>query len=249
MFRQRITPVLLLKNNGLVKTIQFNKKNAKYVGDPLNAVKIFNDLKADELIFLDIDASINNTTINYDLVRDIADEAYMPFAIGGGITNINQVEKILKLGAERVVINTNAYKQDNFINQVVKEFGSSSVIVAIDIKKNIFGNYKIYHTCGTKKSNSSLLEHLKYVQDQGAGEIFFQSISNDGTYDGYDLDLIKLVSENTNIPIIPCGGCSSFEDFNDLKLFDGISSYAAGSLFVYYGPRKAVLINYPNKPS
>jgi len=245
MFRRRKIPVLLLKDKGLVKTKRFNKKNPKYIGDPMNAVKIFNDLKADELVFLDIEASMKNKSISYDLVKDIGDEAYMPFAVGGGINNINQVEKILKLGAERVIINTNALIKKNFINELVKEFGSSSVIVSIDIKKNIFGTYKIFHTGGQKKSKINLVEYLKYIEDQGAGEIFFQSMSNDGTYLGYDLNLIKYVSENTTIPIIPCGGCSSFENFDDLNSFDGINGYAAGSVFVFYGPRKAVLINYP----
>tara|TARA_B100001109_G_scaffold254018_1_gene252803 strand:+ start:1226 stop:1963 length:738 start_codon:yes stop_codon:yes gene_type:complete len=245
MFRRRKIPVLLLKNQGLVKTKKFVKKNAKYVGDPLNAVKIFNDLKADELVFLDIEASINNKPISYDLVKDIGDEAFMPFAVGGGINNIKQVEKILKLGAERVVINTSALIKKNFISQLVEEFGSSSVIVSVDIKKNFFGTYKVYHTSGKKKSKLPLVEYLKYIEDQGAGEIFFQSMSNDGTYMGYDLNLVKYVSENTTIPIVPCGGCSSFENFNDLDSFDGISGYAAGSVFVFYGPRKAVLINYP----
>tara|TARA_Y100000996_G_C22527469_1_gene645053 strand:- start:737 stop:1480 length:744 start_codon:yes stop_codon:yes gene_type:complete len=247
MFRRRKIPVLLLKNQGLVKTNKFNKRNPKYIGDPINAVKIFNDLRADELVFLDIDASIKNTTISYDLVRDIADEAYMPFAVGGGIKNIKQVETFLKLGAERVIINTSAIMKKNFIKELVNEFGSSSVIVSIDIKKNFFGTYKIYHNCGMTKSNLNLVEYLKYVEYQGAGEIFFQSISNDGTYNGYDVDLIEFVSDNTTIPIIPCGGCSSFENFKDLGSIDGINGYAAGSVFVFFGPRKAVLINYPEK--
>ena len=247
MFRPRNIPVLLLKNQGLVKTNKFVKKKARYIGDPMNAVKIFNDLRADELVFLDIDASITNTTINYDLVRDIADEAYMPFAVGGGIKNIKQVETLLKLGAERVIINTNAIIKKNFIKELVNEFGSSSVIVSLDIKKNIFGTYKIYHNCGTIKSDLNLVDYLKYVENQGVGEIFFQSISNDGTYKGYDIDLVKFVSENTTKPIIPCGGCSSFEDFKHLSSIDGISGYAAGSVFVFFGPRKAVLINYPEK--
>jgi len=247
MFRPRKIPVLLLKNQGLVKTNKFDKKKVRYVGDPMNAVKIFNDLRADELVFLDIDASINNTTISYDLVKDIADEAYMPFAVGGGIKNIKQVETLLKLGAERVIINSNAIIKPNFINELVKEFGSSSIIVSIDIKKNIFGTYKVYYNCGTKKSDINLVDYLKYVENQGAGEVFFQSISNDGTYKGYDIDLIKYVSEHTTIPIIPCGGCSSFEDFKQLSSIDGINGYAAGSVFVFFGARKAVLINYPEK--
>ena len=139
MFRKRRIPVLLLKDNGLVKTVKFNKKNARYVGDPLNAVKIFNDLKADELIFLDINATNENKTISYELVKDIGDEAFMPFAVGGGINNIKQVEKILKLGAERVVINTSAIMNKNLVGELVKEFGSSAVIVSLDIKKNLFG--------------------------------------------------------------------------------------------------------------
>ncbi len=245
MFRKRKIPVLLLKNKGLVKTIKFNKKNTKYIGDPINAVRIFNDFKADELVFLDIEASLNNTTISYDLVKDIADEAFMPFAVGGGINNISQVEKILKLGAERVIINTNSIVNDKFIAELVKEFGSSTIIVSVDIKKNFFGKYNIYYSCGTVKSNLSLIEYLNKIEDSGVGEIFFQSINNDGTYKGYDLELIKFVSKNTTVPIIPCGGCSSFDDFNNLDVIEGVNGYAAGSVFVFFGPRRAVLINYP----
>ena len=245
MFRKRKIPVLLLKDNGLVKTVKFNKKNARYVGDPLNAVKIFNDLKADELIFLDINATNENKTISYELVKDIGDEAFMPFAVGGGINNIKQVEKILKLGAERVVINTSAIMNKNLVGELVKEFGSSAVIVSLDIKKNLFGNYKIYHSAGKTKTNLSITEYLKFIEDQGVGEIFFQSIDNDGTYKGYDLELAKFISNNTSVPIIPCGGCSSFENFNDLDTICGVNAYAAGSVFVFFGPRKAVLINYP----
>ena len=245
MFRRRRIPVLLLKNQGLVKTNKFDKKNAKYIGDPMNAVKIFNDLRADELVFLDIDASINNTTISFDLVKNIAYEAYMPFAVGGGIKNIKQVETLLKLGAERVIINTNAIMKKNFIRELVDEFGSSSVIVSIDVKRNLFGTYKVHYNCGTKRSDLNIVDYLKYVENQGAGELFFQSISNDGTYKGYDLDLVNFISDNTTIPIVPCGGCSSFDDFKDLVSIDGISGYAAGSVFVFFGPRKAVLINYP----
>jgi len=247
MFRPRNIPVLLLKEQGLVKTNRFDKSKTRYIGDPMNAVKIFNDLKADELVFLDINASINKTTISYDLVRDIADEAYMPFAVGGGIKNIKEVETLLKLGAERVIINTNAIIKENFIKDLVNEFGSSSIIVSVDIKQNIYGNYKVYHTGGTKKSNLDLVEYLKRIENQGAGEIFFQSMDRDGTYKGYDINMIKFVSENTTVPIVPCGGCSSFEDFNQLGSIDGISGYAAGSVFVFYGARKAVLINYPSK--
>jgi len=223
------------------------KKKPKYVGDPINAVRIFNDFKADELVFLDIDASIKNTSISYELVKDIGDEAYMPFAVGGGINNIKQVEKILKLGAERVVINTNAFIQKTFIKELVREFGSSTIIVSIDVKKNIFGKYKVYHTCGNVKSKLSLIQSLNYAQDQGVGEIFIQSIDNDGTYKGYDLEMIKFVSKNTTVPIIPCGGCSSFDEFNNLKNIEGVNAYAAGSVFVFFGPRKAVLINYPEE--
>ena len=142
MFRRRKTPVLLLKDQGLVKTIKFDKKNSKYVGDPINAVKIFNDFQADELIFLDIEATSQKRTISLDIVKNIGDEAFMPFAVGGGIDNLKQVESILKLGAERVIINSASYKNPNLVGNIVKEFGSSTVIVAIDLKKNFIGSFK-----------------------------------------------------------------------------------------------------------
>ena len=245
MFRRRKTPVLLLKDQGLVKTIKFDKKNSKYVGDPINAVKIFNDFQADELIFLDIEATSQKRTISLDIVKNIGDEAFMPFAVGGGIDNLKQVESILKLGAERVIINSASFKNPNLVGNIVKEFGSSTVIVAIDLKKNFFGKYVLYTNCGKSKSRYPLTDYLKFIEDQGAGEIFVQSISNDRTYKGYDLDMINFVLKNTHTPIIPCGGCSSFKEFEKMEKIEGINSYAAGSVFVFFGPRKAVLINYP----
>ena len=146
-----------MKDQWISKTIKFNKKNARYVGDPLNAVKIFNDLKADELIFLDINATNENKTISLELVKDIGDEAFMPFAVGGGIDNLKQVESILKLGAERVIINSASFKNKNLVGNIVKEFGSSTVIVSIDLKKSIFGNYKLYHSAGKTKTNLSII--------------------------------------------------------------------------------------------
>jgi len=244
MYRPRIIPVLLLKESGLVKTTKFKKYN--YIGDPINAVKIFNDLEADELIFLDISATNENRTIDYDFIKEIGDEAFMPFSIGGGITNINQVESLISQGAEKVVLNSYCFKNPSIITEIANLFGSQSVVVSIDIFKNIFGKYSLYSHSGKKKQSIKIIDWIKRVVDLGAGEILINSVNNDGIMEGYDLDLISMISKNVNIPVIACGGAGCYNDFHS-AITSGAHAVAAGSLFVYHGPKKAVLINYPSK--
>lgn len=247
MFRPRIIPVLLLKNKGLVKTTKFNKKKSKYIGDPINAVKIYNDLQADELVFLDIMATKNNTVINVDLVRRISDEAFMPFGVGGGITKIDEVDRILNNGAEKVILNTSAVKRPELIESIGNKYGSQSVAICIDIKKDFFGKEKIMIECGTKRTSLKLNTYLKELEDLGAGEIIIQSIDNDGLMTGYNIELIQKVSLGTKLPVVALGGAGNISDF-ERGFQDGkASALSAGSMFVFHGPRKAVLINYPDK--
>jgi imidazole glycerol-phosphate synthase subunit HisF len=244
MYRARVIPVLLLKNLGLVKTVRFNKH--RYIGDPINAVKIFNDKKADELIFLDINASPENRLISLDFVHKVGDEANMPFAVGGGIKTIQDIRSILENGAEKVVINTTAFKKPEFIKQAVDAFGSSTIVVCLDVKKNFLGKYQLVYNHGDKKAKADPVEFAKKMEEYGAGEIVIQSVDKDGTYEGYDLNLIKSLSENISIPIVALGGAKNYTDFSDAVNYSFASAVAAGSLFVYHGPRKAVLINYPS---
>ncbi len=245
MFRPRVIPVLLLKGKGLVKSIKF--KNYRYIGDPINAVKIFNDLKADELVFLDILASKENRTVSLDFINKLGDEANMPFSVGGGIKSIKQIKKIINAGAEKVIINTYAVENPEFIKQASDVFGSSTIVVSIDVKKKLFGKKQIYIYGGNKSTGIDPVIFARLMENKGAGEIFINSIDKDGTMSGYDYSLIKDVSKAVNIPVVASGGAGVLNDFKKVVNESYASAVAAGSMFVYHGPRRAVLINYPSQ--
>lgn len=237
--------MLLLKKQGLVKSIKFKKY--RYIGDPINAVKIFNDKKADELVFLDINATKENRLISIDFIREVGDEANMPFGVGGGIEKLGDIRKILNQGAEKVILNTIACQNPDFIRSAAEKYGSSTISICIDVKKTFFGNYKVMYRNASKKSRFELLEFTQLMEENGAGELIIQSINRDGTYKGYDLDLLRIVSENVTIPVVALGGAKDYNSFKNAINISYASAVAAGSLFVYHGPRKAVLINYPSK--
>ena len=245
MFRPRVIPTLLLNNEGLVKTIKFKKPT--YIGDPINAVRIFNESYADELIFLDISASIENRIPSLELISELSDECFMPFSVGGGIRNINDVEKIIQAGAEKVVINSFAIENPNFINEASKLIGSQSVVASIDVKKNFFNKYQVYTYSGTKKNKFNLIEYVKMLEDQGAGEIYINSIDRDGMMNGYDIDLIKSITKILKIPVICSGGARNIDDFKNAIKIGGASAVSAGSMFVFQKKRDAVLINFPTR--
>jgi cyclase len=243
MYRPRIIPVLLLKDKGLVKTVGFDKY--KYIGDPINAVKIFNEKEVDELVFLDIHASKEKRTIDSNIIKEIADEAYMPFAAGGGINNVSSALAIIKAGTEKVVINSAFTKRPQLVTEIANETGNQSVIVSIDAKKNWLGKWQAFAYSGTKKTSKSPLELAMMAEDCGAGEIMLTCISKDGTMEGYDLELIESICQKTSIPVIACGGAGNIQHFQK-AMQAGANAAAAGSMFVYHGPHKAVLINYKN---
>lgn len=234
---------MLLKNRGLVKTIKF--KDPKYIGDPLNALKIFNEKEVDELIFLSIDSTLNDTEPPFDLIEDIAKECFMPFCYGGGIKSINQIKRILQLGVEKVAINSAAYTDPEFIREACSVFGSSTIVVSIDVKKNIFGRYQVYVKGGKENTKLDPLDYALRMEQLGVGELFVNSIDRDGTYSGYDLTLINKISSAVGVPVIACGGAGTLKDFVDASVYSGASAVAAGSLFVFHGKHKAVLITYP----
>ena len=244
MFRPRVIPILLLKGQGIVKSVKF--KDYRYIGDPINAVKIFNDLKADELVFLDIFASKENRSISLDFVRGVGDEANMPFAVGGGIRTIQEIRNIINAGAEKVVINSFAVQNPEFIKQASSEFGSSTIVVSIDVKKKLFGKKQVYSRNGTQPTGINPVEFAKLMEKKGAGEIILNSIDLDGTMLGYDLELVESISKAVHIPVVASGGCGSLKDFSKAVNESYASAVSAGSLFVYHGPRNAVLINYPS---
>lgn len=245
MFRPRVIPVLLLRNLGLVKSIKFKKH--RYIGDPINAVKIFNDKKADELVFLDILATLENRSPNYKLIQKISDESNMPFAYGGGIKTLENIREVIKQGAEKVVLNTHAIIDNKFVRNAAEEFGTSTIVVSIDVKKTIWGSYRVFSHSGQRKTVFDPEEKCLELEDWGVGEIILNSIDHDGTMNGYDIRMIKRVAQRTSVPIVALGGAGSYEDFSKAVYEAGASAVAAGSLFVYHGARNAVLINYPTK--
>ena len=245
MLRPRIIPVLLLRNNVLVKTIAF--KNEKYIGDPINAVHIFNDLRADELVFLDIDATAENRTINTAFVQQVGEEADMPFAVGGGIRTVEDIRRIIAAGAEKVVIGTAAVTDPELVQQASAAFGSSTIAVCIDVKKKFLGGSVVW-THGAKKSSSlSPVAFARKMEEKGAGELIIQSIEKDGSMTGYDLDLIRSIAEAVSIPVVALGGAGKTDDLRTAWKQGYANGLAAGSMFVYQSARRGVLINYPEK--
>ena len=244
MFRPRVIPVLLLKNKGLVKTIKF--KNPSYIGDPINAVRIFNDLEVDELVFLDIVAAHENRTISVDLVKEIGDEAYMPFAVGGGIKNVEQAVALINAGAEKVVLNTVFWEKPYVVSQIAKTLGNQSVVVSLDINKTWLGKYRLFVKSGTIGTTLDPLTAAKKAEDLGAGEIILNYIPYDSSMNGYNLEMIEQVAQRVNIPVIAGCGAGNLNHFKH-AIDSGAHAVAAGSMFVYHGTRRAVLVNYPTK--
>jgi cyclase len=245
MFRPRIIPVLQLKDLALVKSVRFKKH--KYIGDPINAVRIFNELKADELVFLDIDASRRKSLTSLELVRDVGEEAGMPFSVGGGIRTLEDIRRVLAAGAEKVVINTYAGENPDFIKLASKEFGASTIVVCIDVKKRMFRGDVVCVLNGTRTTGLSPLDFARLMERNGAGELIIQSIDKDGTMTGYDIGLIRSVSKAVDVPVIALGGAGKKEDLLDAYRDGYASGLAAGSLFVYQDKRRGVLINYPER--
>jgi imidazole glycerol-phosphate synthase subunit HisF len=245
MFRPRVIPVLLLRNKGLVKSVKFT--NYRYIGDPINAVKIFNDLKADELVFLDILASRENRTISLDFIKDVGEEANMPFAAGGGINNIKHIKSIISAGAEKIVLNTVAAQNPEFVKQASETFGSSTIVVCIDIKKRFLGKEQIWTYSGLKPTGISPVVFSQLMEEKGAGEIIIQSIDRDGTMLGYDLPLIRKISEAVSIPVVALGGAGNLQHMKQAYTEAYANGLAAGSMFVYHGARRGILINYPEQ--
>jgi cyclase len=240
----RVIPSLLIHKGGLVKSVQF--KDYKYVGDPINAVKIFNEKEVDEIAVIDIDASRENKAPNIGKIAEIASEAFMPMAYGGGITTIAQIKEILYNGIEKVIINKAAHTTPNLITEAANLFGNQSIVVSIDVKKVFLKGYRVFIENGKKNTGLHPVEFAITAQNLGAGEILLNSIDKDGTFTGYDLSLIQQVSQAVNIPVIALGGATTVTDFVAAKQA-GASALAAGSMFVFQRPHKAVLISYPTR--
>lgn len=245
MLRPRIIPALLLKNQGLVKTVKF--KNPVYIGDPINTVKIFNEKCVDELAILDINATLEGKSPQLDLIARIASEAFMPIAYGGGIHNLTDIKDILSIGVEKIVINSHAVEKPEFVTAASDMVGSQSIVVSIDVRKSIWGNYEVVTQGGKNKTGLDPVSFACRMEQAGAGELLVNAVDRDGTMDGYDIGLIQKVVQSVGIPVIACGGAASAADLGRAINEGGASAAAAGSMFVFYGKHRAVLITVPDE--
>lgn len=245
MLRPRIIPSLLIQDNGLVKTVNF--KNPKYVGDPINAVKIFNEKAVDELAIFDIDATVLGKEPNYSLIERLASQSMMPLCYGGGVKTVEQAQRIFSLGIEKIALSSSVLHNPQLITQIAERVGAQSVIVVLDVKKKLLGGYEVYTHNGKKATGINPFKFVADAQELGAGEIVINSIDRDGVMKGYDLDLIAKVREKISLPMTVLGGAGSLEDIEKVIEQHGVIGVAAGSLFVFKGPYKAVLINYPTQ--
>jgi cyclase len=243
MLRARIVPCLLLEGTGLVKTICF--KDASYVGDPINALRLFNEKEVDELILLDISAGRAGAQPKFDLIRDIVSEAFMPIAYGGGVDSVEAARRLVANGVEKVVVNTAALRNPSLISDLSRQIGTSSTVVAIDIARTQTGVYRVFDPAERKLTDLQPEEHARRMAEAGAGEIFINDVDRDGTGLGYDAALIERICRAVKVPVIACGGAGKAQDLR-VAVDAGAAAAAAGSLFVYIGKQRAVMINYPN---
>lgn len=244
MKRVRVIPMLLLDIQKVVKTVQF--KNPIYVGDPINILRIFNEKEVDEICVADIRASENNQGPDLPFIRSLTSECFMPLSYGGGISSVRQAEELFRAGVEKVVIGAACLRNPSLIDQIVKLAGSQSVTVSIDVKKKMFGGERVFINNGKVNTNFSPTDFARQMESRGAGEILLQDIDREGSMAGYNIQLVKKVSESVGIPVIASGGCSKTTDFLQ-AIQAGASAVAAGAMFVYKGPHKAVLVNYPSQ--
>lgn len=242
MLKHRVIPCLLLKNNGLVKTLKFDKP--KYVGDPINAIRIFNDKEVDELMVLDITASKDHREPNFELIEQFASECFMPLCYGGGLRTVEQAHKLFTLGVEKVCLQTAALEDLTLVNNISERFGSQSVMVSVDLKENWLGKKKLYSSATRKTINLDWKLFLSRAVEAGAGEVVINSVDRDGMMQGMDLAVIHEVARSLDVPTIAVGGVGSLNDIKQ-AIDAGASAVAAGSFFVFHGPHRAVLITYP----
>lgn len=244
MLRPRVIPCLLVHDKGLVKTVQF--KDPKYVGDPINAVRIFNEKESDELMVIDIDATRDNREPDYKMIEHLAAECRMPLCYGGGVKTAEQAQRIFSLGVEKIAISSASIHTPELVSEMADRVGSQSVVVVVDVKKKLLGGYEMYTHNGKKSTGKNPFEFVAKMEALGAGEIVVNSIDQDGVMKGYDLALIEKIRQSISLPLTVLGGAGSLQDIGNLINKYGIIGAAAGSLFVFKGVYKAVLINYPN---
>lgn len=245
MLRTRVIPCLQLIDDNLVKTVKFD--NHGYIGDPVNTVRIFNELEVDELCFLDIRASVQGREPNIEILQQIANECFMPLSYGGGVKDFETAQKILSIGFEKIVLNTAAYRTPALITQISEHFGAQAVIGSIDVKKNMWGKYQVFINDGKEKIKKDPIEWAKELEQLGVGELLLTSMDKDGTWTGYDEGIIGKVNEAVSIPVIANGGASSVHDIQSVVKNCGVSAVALGSMVVYQKKGMGVLVNFPDK--
>ncbi|WP_148624595.1 AglZ/HisF2 family acetamidino modification protein [Aliarcobacter cryaerophilus] len=245
MLRTRVIPCLLLKNESLVKTVKFKEYN--YIGDPVNTVRIFNELEVDELMFLDIFASKENRPINVKILADIANECFMPLSYGGNIKSLHDAKNIFEIGFEKVVINSNTFNNLKLIEDIAKYFGNQSIVGSIDVKQSFFGKQKVYSHHGKQKQNVDVVQWAKQLENAGIGELLITSIDKEGSWEGYDIELIKSITENVQVPVIANGGCGNIEHIGEVVKEACVSACAVGSMVVYQKKGMGVLVNFPDR--
>ncbi len=228
----------------MVKGAKF--QNHKYIGDPINAVKIFNTKEVDELVFLDISAR-KRGFIDYELLELICSEAFIPFAYGGGINSCDEIERLFRIGVEKVVLNTELINNRQLLKDAVQIAGSQSIVACIDVRKSIFGVYEIFIKNGSEKAKIGLKEYLNFLAENGAGEIVIQSIDREGTGRGMDTSLIEMVAGSVDMPVIASGGAMDMEDIRKIFDYTDVAGVGASSMFLFHGKHKAVLITYPDR--
>ena len=241
----RIIPTLLLKSDGLVKGRKF--KNHEYVGDPINAVKLFTELGADELCILDIDSSASGVGPNYLLLEKIVSECFVPISYGGGVNSVEVIKKLLSIGIEKVILNTQALASPQFVKEAVTLFGSSTIVVCVDYKKSLLGKYYVFSNCGKINTGRDLFDWVNEVQKYKIGELILSSIDNDGELCGYDFKLLERINNLCNTPLVASGGGRGMSDFKLVCELYGASGAAAGASLIYVGKHRSVLINYPGE--
>ncbi len=244
MLKQRLIPQLLINNNRLVKTYKYS--NQRYLGDPINAVSIFNEKKADEIFIIDIQKYEYDKSPDFEFISKLSSECFMPFGYGGRINNLDTAKKIFDLGIEKIVIQKSAFKNNSIISDIAKKYGSQSIVISIDIKKNIFGNYFIYNNNINLEKKSELTYHIKKFIDLGAGEILINCVDLEGTFNGLDYNILKILKKSCKVPLLLNGGLRNLNDAKKAFL-NGADGVVAGSYFVFYGKHRAVLISYPEE--
>ena len=245
MLQTRVIPVLLLRDDALVKTVRFDK--AGYIGDPVNTVRIFNELEVDELVLLDITATNENRTPNLRILREIANECFMPLGYGGGLNNFDVVQSIFGIGFEKVILNSVTHTAPMFVTQVAEHYGNQAVVASIDVKKNFWGNYEVWSHSGKQNTKKNPVIWAQELEQLGAGEILLTSIDREGTWSGFDIQLTQKIADSVNIPVIAHGGAGSVAHIKEIVNEGKASSVALGSMVVYQQKGMGVLVNFPDQ--